>query len=82
MVGLGGGNPGITAEAAGGPGWPWGASIRKSYGGTRNDLVDSIALAQAGLVTVEVARFDLADARDALDRLEHGKVTGRAVLVP
>ncbi|MDV6271830.1 NAD(P)-dependent alcohol dehydrogenase, partial [Rhodococcus globerulus] len=41
-----------------------------------------IALAQAGLVTVEVARFDLADARDALDRLEHGKVTGRAVLVP
>ncbi|MFI6432454.1 NAD(P)-dependent alcohol dehydrogenase [Rhodococcus oryzae] len=82
MVGLGGGVPGITADPAGGPGWPWGASVRKSYGGTRSDLVDSIALAQAGLLTVEVDRFDLADAREAFDRLEAGKIRGRAVLVP
>lgn len=53
-----------------------------TYGGTRNDLVDSITLAQAGLITIEVTRFDLSDARDALDRLEHGKITGRAVRVP
>ncbi|MET4610866.1 propanol-preferring alcohol dehydrogenase [Rhodococcus sp. PvR044] len=82
MVGLGGGVPGVTADPAGGPGWPWGASVRKSYGGTRSDLVDSVALAQAGLLTVEVDRFDLADAREAFDRLEAGKIRGRAVLVP
>ncbi|WP_027501676.1 NAD(P)-dependent alcohol dehydrogenase [Rhodococcus sp. UNC363MFTsu5.1] len=82
MVGLGGGVPGVTADPAGGPGWPWGASVRKSYGGTRSDLVDSIALAQAGRLTVEVDRFDLDDARAAFDRLEAGKIRGRAVLVP
>lgn len=82
MIGLGGGVPGVTAEPAGGPGWPWGASVRKSYGGTRRDLVDSIALAQAGQLTVEVDRFDLDDARTAFDRLEAGAIRGRAVLVP
>lgn len=82
MVGLGGGVPGVTAEPAGGPGWPWGASVRKSYGGTRSDLVDAIALAQAGRLTVEVDRFELDDARTAFDRLEAGQVRGRAVLVP
>jgi propanol-preferring alcohol dehydrogenase len=82
MIGLGGGVPGVTAEPAGGPGWPWGASVRKSYGGTRSDLVDSIALANSGRLTVEVERFDLADARTALDRLESGQIRGRAVLVP
>ncbi|MFC9788001.1 NAD(P)-dependent alcohol dehydrogenase [Rhodococcus sp. NPDC127528] len=82
MVGLGGGVPGVTADPAGGPGWPWGASVRKSYGGTRSDLVDSIALAQSGRLTVEVDRFDLDDARAAFDRLEAGKIRGRAVLVP
>jgi len=82
MIGLGGGAPGISADPAGGPGWPWGASIRKSYGGTRRDLIDSIALAQAGRLTVEVDRFDLTDAREAFDRLDAGKIRGRAVLVP
>lgn len=82
MVGLGGGAPGITADPAGGPGWPWGASVRKSYGGTKSDLISSIALAQAGKIQVEVERHDLAAGRDALDRLERGLVRGRAVLVP
>ncbi|MEV6430699.1 NAD(P)-dependent alcohol dehydrogenase [Nocardia sp. NPDC051463] len=82
MIGLGGGAPDITAGPAGGPGWPWGASIRKSYGGTKSDLISSVALAQAGKLRVEVERYDLAEGREALDRLERGLVTGRAVLVP
>ncbi len=82
MIGLGGGAPEITAGPAGGPGWPWGASIRKSYGGTKSDLINSVALAQSGRLTVEIERFDLADGRAALDRLERGLITGRAVLVP
>ncbi|MEU0506824.1 NAD(P)-dependent alcohol dehydrogenase [Nocardia sp. NPDC005998] len=82
MIGLGGGAPEITAGPAGGPGWPWGASVRKSYGGTKSDLINSIALARSGRLTVEVERFDLADGREALDQLERGLITGRAVLVP
>ncbi|MFD4292701.1 NAD(P)-dependent alcohol dehydrogenase [Rhodococcus sp. NPDC058505] len=82
MIGLGGGVPGVTADAAGGPGWPWGASVRKSYGGTRGDLVDAITLAQTGRLVVAVERFDLRDARNAFDRLEAGHIRGRAVLVP
>jgi propanol-preferring alcohol dehydrogenase len=82
MVGLGGGNPGLTAEPAGGPGWPWGSSVRKSYGGTKSDLIDVIALAQAGKVRAEVERHDLAEAAAAYRRLDNGEVSGRAVLVP
>ncbi|MFC8531681.1 NAD(P)-dependent alcohol dehydrogenase [Nocardia sp. NPDC057227] len=82
MVGLGGGAPELTAGPSGGPGWPWGASVRKSYGGTKSDLVDSVALARAGRLHVAVERFDLADGRTAFDRLARGEIRGRAVLVP
>ncbi|GAB0102161.1 NAD(P)-dependent alcohol dehydrogenase [Nocardia sp. JMUB6875] len=82
MVGLGGGAPEITAGPAGGPGWPWGASVRKSLGGTRSDLHDCVALAQAGKLHMEVERFDLADGPEAFRRLDAGHIRGRAVLVP
>ncbi|PXX69123.1 propanol-preferring alcohol dehydrogenase [Nocardia tenerifensis] len=82
MIGLGGGAPELTAAPAGGPGWPWGASVRKSYGGTKSDLIESVALARSGKLRVEVERYDLAAGREALDRLERGLVTGRAVLIP
>ncbi|AYF72842.1 NAD(P)-dependent alcohol dehydrogenase [Nocardia yunnanensis] len=82
MVGLGGGAAEITAGPAGGPGWPWGASVRKSLGGTRSDLHDCVALAQAGKLRMEVERFDLAEGPEALRRLDAGRIRGRAVLVP
>ncbi|MEV6767310.1 NAD(P)-dependent alcohol dehydrogenase [Nocardia sp. NPDC051030] len=82
MVGIGGGAPEITAGPAGGPGWPWGASVRKSLGGTRSDLHACVALAQAGKIHMEVERFDLADGPDAFQRLDKGQIRGRAVLVP
>lgn len=82
MVGLGGGAPELTAGPAGGPGWPWGASVRKSYGGTKSDLIDSVALARSGHLDVEYQRFDLADAATAFDQLRAGVIRGRAVLVP
>ncbi|WP_416063753.1 NAD(P)-dependent alcohol dehydrogenase [Rhodococcus indonesiensis] len=82
MVGLGGGVPGVTADPAGGPGWPWGASVRKSYAGRKSDLLASIALARAGKLRIEVEEHALADGVDALGRLERGLVSGRAVLLP
>lgn len=82
MVGLDGGIPGIDAGPAGGPGLPWGATIRKSYGGTRSDLYASVALAQRGAIGVSVERFDLAEGPAAFERLDRGQIRGRAVLIP
>ncbi|MFC4125309.1 NAD(P)-dependent alcohol dehydrogenase [Nocardia rhizosphaerae] len=82
MVGLAGGVPGIDSGPAGGPGLPWGATVRKSYGGTRTNLIDAVALATAGRVRAEIECFDLADARTAFDRLDSGAIRGRAVLIP
>ncbi|WP_228001710.1 NAD(P)-dependent alcohol dehydrogenase [Nocardia australiensis] len=82
MVGLAGGVPGIDSGPAGGPGLPWGATVRKSYGGTRSDLTEVVALATAGALRVEVECFDLAAARTAFDRLDAGAIRGRAVLIP
>src|SRR5690606_3333031 len=82
MIGLGGGVPAITAGPASRAGWPWGASIRKSYGGTRSDLVESIALAQSGKLRVEVEPYELTDGPEAMHRLDRGLVRGPAVPVP
>lgn len=82
MVGLGGGVPGIAADGALGDGWPWGASVKKSYAGTRNDLVESLALAAAGAIHAEVETFPLAEGPKVFARLERGEILGRAVLIP
>ncbi|MFB7722466.1 MULTISPECIES: NAD(P)-dependent alcohol dehydrogenase [unclassified Nocardia] len=83
MIGIGGGTPPeINAGPAGGPGLPWGATVRKSLGGTRGDLYDCVGLAQAGKLHIEIERFDLADGAEALRRLDNGEINGRAVLVP
>ncbi|NKY33743.1 NAD(P)-dependent alcohol dehydrogenase [Nocardia speluncae] len=82
MIGLGDGDPGITAGPAGGPGLPWGATVRKSYGGTKRDLIDSVALARAGSIEVRTQQFALEDGANAYVLLEQGRIRGRAVLVP
>lgn len=82
ISGLGGGRPDIAAEPRDGRGWPWGASLRTSYGGTRSDLVHCLALAQRGRISVAVRTFPLTEAPTAFAELEAGNIEGRAVLVP
>lgn len=82
MVGLLGGAATIAAAPSMGVGWPWGASLRRTYGGTRQDLADCVALARSGRITVETEQFALDDGLAAFERLEAGTITGRAVLVP
>jgi NAD+-dependent secondary alcohol dehydrogenase Adh1 len=50
--------------------------------GTYNDLAELMVLAQAGRVTLHTQQYPLDAALDALDDLEHGRVRGRAILVP
>ncbi len=82
LVGIGGGQVPVGAAPRFGVGWPWGASVRTSYGGTKSDLLGCVALAHSGQLTVDVETFALDDALTAFDRLEQGSITGRAVLIP
>jgi alcohol dehydrogenase, propanol-preferring len=53
-----------------------------TFGGTRADLVQAVALAKAGHVHSTVQAFGLEEAGLALAELEAGRVLGRAVVVP
>lgn len=79
FVGLGGGAFEYAAAASE---LPWGVNIERAYGGTRAELLEVVGLAQAGKIGVEVVRYPLDDAVRAFDDLHHGRVQGRAVLVP
>jgi NAD+-dependent secondary alcohol dehydrogenase Adh1 len=50
--------------------------------GSYNDLAELMVLAARGRVTLHTATYPLADYQKALDDLDHGKVRGRAILVP
>jgi NAD+-dependent secondary alcohol dehydrogenase Adh1 len=50
--------------------------------GTYNELAELMVLAQAGKVTLHTKTYPLADAVEALQDLDAGRVRGRAILVP
>ncbi|MCU1691823.1 MAG: putative oxidoreductase [Frankiales bacterium] len=60
---------------------PWGASLTRPYSGTYQDLHDLVALVRAGRASVSLTRYAFADALQAFDDLEAGKINGRAVLM-
>jgi propanol-preferring alcohol dehydrogenase len=80
FVGLG--NGGFNYVAGSGSPLPWGVEIERAYGGTRAEMRQVIALAQAGKISAEVTRNALDDAVEAFDDLHHGRISGRGVLVP
>ncbi|MBP2326046.1 propanol-preferring alcohol dehydrogenase [Kibdelosporangium banguiense] len=61
---------------------PPGAALSLPFWGTRPELHNVIALAQAGSLRVETELFSLSAAGEALRRLRAGRIRGRAVLVP
>ncbi len=50
--------------------------------GTYPELVELMALADRGLVHLATREYRLEQANQALKDLHHGKIRGRAVLVP
>jgi NAD+-dependent secondary alcohol dehydrogenase Adh1 len=50
--------------------------------GTYPELVELMALADRGLVHLATREYRLRDANQALHDLHHGKIRGRAVLIP
>jgi alcohol dehydrogenase, propanol-preferring len=81
LVGLGGGSFEFTADISGEV-LPWGVNVQRSNGGTHQDQREVIALAQQGKLHVETVTYRLDDYQQAFDDLHHGRVPGRAVLVP
>jgi len=50
--------------------------------GTYAELVELMALADRGLVNLHTKEYRLSEANDALHDLHHGRIHGRAVLIP
>ena len=50
--------------------------------GTNTDLADLVALASQGKVVLHSSRYPLEAANDAIDDLRHGRIRGRAILIP
>jgi propanol-preferring alcohol dehydrogenase len=61
---------------------PHECSVCAPYWGSVSELIEVVALAQAGKIRMTTERFPLDRALDAYDRLHHGKVAGRAVVTP
>jgi propanol-preferring alcohol dehydrogenase len=61
---------------------PFEVSVSAPYWGSRGELIEVLALARAGAVSVHTETFSLDEAPLAYERLHAGKVNGRAVILP
>ena len=77
VVGLGGG---VVHYAANRP--PYGCQVTVPYWGSRTELMEVIALAEAGRIKVDVETHPLEQAVQVYQSLREGKIRGRAVLTP
>ena len=82
VTGGAGGRLSITARRGAGGAPDREVAIVHTFGGSRRDLEQALALAQDGRVRTHVEVSDLAAAGRVLTDLDAGKVLGRAVLVP
>ncbi|MGH2944974.1 MAG: alcohol dehydrogenase catalytic domain-containing protein [Solirubrobacteraceae bacterium] len=81
VTGGGGGRLSITAQMGAGGAPDREIAIVHTFGGSRDDLLRALAIAEAGRVRTHVEVFELTAASRVLADLETGKVLGRAVLV-
>ncbi|MEV5884682.1 NAD(P)-dependent alcohol dehydrogenase [Streptomyces sp. NPDC052020] len=61
---------------------PFEVSVKAPYWGTRAELIEVLALARSGVLSVHTETFSLDDAPLAYERLHAGAVSGRAVILP
>ena len=77
FVGRGGGGMPLRHDSM-----PFGASICTTFGGSRLELMEVIALADAGRLGSHVSRYGLDQVQLAVEDLRAGGVAGRIVVVP
>jgi propanol-preferring alcohol dehydrogenase len=61
---------------------PTGCSIRTTLGGSTAELGEVVALAEAGKIKPHIETFAMTDALAVYEKLHHGDISGRAVLIP
>lgn len=81
MVGLAGGTLQLSPNV-GKMGVPFGTRVIIPYWGTRPELAEVIALAQAGRIKAHVEKFTLDQVPLAYEKLRAAKLEGRAVVLP
>jgi propanol-preferring alcohol dehydrogenase len=62
--------------------FPEEVSIVGSIHGTRQEMNETLKLASMGKIRADWSCFRLSEAEEALNRLKHGNIVGRAVLTP
>ena len=77
LVGIGGGTLPVSFFSI-----AYEVSVATTYWGTFPELVEVLALAEAGRMRAHVQRFSLDTATDAYEALRAGTLDGRAVIVP
>ena len=77
LVGIGGGTLPVGFFTL-----PYEVSVASTYWGSIPELVEVLALAQAGKIAAHVQRFSLEQAPDAYRQMRAGELHGRAVVVP
>ncbi|MER5753383.1 NAD(P)-dependent alcohol dehydrogenase [Streptomyces sp. NPDC002088] len=77
LVGIGGG-----ALPVGFGSLPFEVSVNAPYWGSRSELIEVLALARSGAVSVHTETFSLDEAPLAYERLHEGRINGRAVILP
>ena len=61
---------------------PYGASMSTTFGGSKLELMELLALAEAGKIQAHITRYPLSQVGMAFDKLRRGEIVGRAVVVP
>jgi propanol-preferring alcohol dehydrogenase len=77
IVGIGGGTLPVSFFSV-----PYEACIATTYWGSLPELLEVVALAEAGHIRARVTRYSLDDAMQAYDDMQRGALDGRAVVVP
>lgn len=77
IAGLGGGSIQWHPQAT-----PFGTMLNTPYWGSRNELIEVLALAQAGMIKAEVTKYHIDEINSVYEKLEKGGIEGRAVIVP
>ncbi len=58
------------------------STLSSTFWGTKTELKEIVALAQAGKIKVETQTFPLDEAATVYSQLEAGQITGRAIVLP
>ena len=61
---------------------PYGAMISTTFGGSKSELIELVALASTGRLPMHVTRHRLDEVQEVLSKMRRGEIVGRAVIVP